>query len=461
MLTTTKGNSLLIERIYRMSSEAENQYVWIPPSYNTSHGPSLSTTASLAPDSEFEQNFARSAKWCPDGSLALAQCENRTFEILDLPPELLQLAFSQTEEPMTSLPSWPKHRVFPQAAPILDFIWYPRATPRDPASFCFVASVRESPVKLLDASTGRLRASYKIVDHRERQIAPHSMSFNGSADRLYCGFEDAIEVFDLNNPGEGTRLATTPSRKSRDGLKGIISALAFCPSYDPSSSMFAAGTLTPSSSVSPNIALFSEDTGGKPVGWIGDVKASVTQLAFNPMKPHVLYASFRRHGAIYGWDLRGDTSIPVQIFRPNGVGARPSTNQRIKFDIDLSGKWMSVGDQHGDVSFFDLDTPDSENVEGSDRALEADAVLRYTAHKDAVGSVAFHPLRPFLLSVSGSRHFDINSDINDQSSSSEEDEEEDQDPFEAKRTVVRKSRQRRQSSVRDSVIKLWNFEDAD
>ena len=58
---------------------------------------------------------------------------------------------------MTSLPSWPKHRVFPQAAPILDFIWYPRATPRDPASFCFVASVRESPVKLLDASTGRVR----------------------------------------------------------------------------------------------------------------------------------------------------------------------------------------------------------------------------------------------------------------------------------------------------------------
>ena len=110
MLTTTKGNSLLFERIHRMSSEAENQYVWIPPSYNTSHGPSLLTTASLAPDSEFEQNFARSAKWyvpiylkiyvlrqvirllmdaplfcrCPDGSLALAQCENRTFEILDL-----------------------------------------------------------------------------------------------------------------------------------------------------------------------------------------------------------------------------------------------------------------------------------------------------------------------------------------------------------------------------------------
>lgn len=38
--------------------------------------------------------------------------------------------------------------------------------------------------------------------------------------RLYCGFEDAIEVFDINCPGEGIRLATTPSKKSRDGLKG-------------------------------------------------------------------------------------------------------------------------------------------------------------------------------------------------------------------------------------------------
>lgn len=96
----------------------------------------------------------------------------------------------------------PKTGLFQRAAPILDFIWYPRATPRDTPSFCFVASVRESPVQLLDASDGRvskkmkpycaiggddrngqLRASYKIVDHRERQIAPHSLSFNFSADK--------------------------------------------------------------------------------------------------------------------------------------------------------------------------------------------------------------------------------------------------------------------------------------
>ena len=41
-------------------------------------------------------------------------------------------------------------------------------------------------------------------------------------DRIYCGFEDAIEVFDVHRPGndEGVRLHTTPSKKAKDGLKG-------------------------------------------------------------------------------------------------------------------------------------------------------------------------------------------------------------------------------------------------
>jgi telomerase Cajal body protein 1 len=38
--------------------------------------------------------------------------------------------------------------------------------------------------------------------------------------RLYCGFEDAIEEFDVSIPGEGTRLPTTPSKKTKEGLKG-------------------------------------------------------------------------------------------------------------------------------------------------------------------------------------------------------------------------------------------------
>lgn len=45
---------------------------------------------------------------------------------------------------------------FPQPSPVLDFVWYPFASHTNPASFCFLTSVRECPVKLLDAADGRV-----------------------------------------------------------------------------------------------------------------------------------------------------------------------------------------------------------------------------------------------------------------------------------------------------------------
>lgn len=141
---------------------------------------------------------------------------------------------------------------------------------------------------------------------------------------------------------------------------GIISALTFCPVYDPSYRLFAAGSLSPSSGNSSNIALFDEETGGRPVGWVGNIKASVMQvrspsrvealadlfmkLAFNPVKPHILYASFRRRDEIYAWDLRGDTVTPLQTFS-QGDGQVFDTNQKMKFDIDLGGNLLGVGGQ--------------------------------------------------------------------------------------------------------------------
>ncbi|KAG1837083.1 hypothetical protein F4604DRAFT_1910022, partial [Suillus subluteus] len=102
-------------------------------------------------------------------------------------------------------------RTFSQSSVVVNFAWYPGASSSNAPAYCFVASVRDCPVKLLDASDGRLRASYPIIDHRERFITPHSLAFNLTANKLYCGFEDAIEIFDIQQPGEGDRLPTTPS----------------------------------------------------------------------------------------------------------------------------------------------------------------------------------------------------------------------------------------------------------
>ncbi|KAI0712713.1 WD40-repeat-containing domain protein [Cerioporus squamosus] len=408
---------------------------------------------------------------CPDGSVALVQCEDGTFRFPELPTELLGISVDAT-----TLPPLPK--TLTQPSPILDYTWYPSATIRDPASFCFVAS-------LLDASDGRLRASYRIVDHRERQIAPHSVAFNIGANRLYCGFEDAIEVFDVHRPGEGTRLHTTPSKKSRDGLKGIISALAFAP--DMSSDLYAAGSFSPSAPSSSNIAIFSESSGEVPVMFVGaedqqvgagyGVRASVSQLMFNPARPYLLYASFRRVEPIYCWDLRGDVTRPIDIFTTlsptapiGGNVRRTSTNQRLRFDIDYGGKWLAVGDEDGGVSVYDLaaqtDTVAGENVPHTDSTPRNMPIMQYDGHHDAVGSVAFHPLRPLLLSVSGSRHFERSeSPMNDSSEESEDGHEDENSQSDeeapprdqAKSTIITINRQRLRPKSQDSSIKLWGF----
>ncbi|CAA7262292.1 unnamed protein product [Cyclocybe aegerita] len=387
-------------------TQMENQGTWMPPPYNLLTPPVKLSTAHVAKDPSVSSNFARLAKWSPDGSVFLAQCENRAFELFGMS---LNTKENQITQSMSTLP---------QASSILDFRWYPTASAHDPSSFCFVASVRECPVKLLDASDGRLRASYKIVDHRERQIAPHSLAFDLTAQKLYCGFEDAIEIFDLSRPGEGTRMHTTPSNKSKDGLKGIISALAFSPSYSTDESFYAAGSFTPSTN---NIAMFSDQQ-----------ETPLMFLQFNPTKPHLLYAAYRGSGtgSIYSWDVRSNVDAPLEILQtPASTNANSKSNQKFRFDVDIAGRMLGVGDQLGNVSIFDLESTNSEvdsnmrDIGMDDAPLVRQPTLVYKAHDDAVGSVAFHPYMPAILTTSGSRHFTNEYDKEEDSSESSEEED--------------------------------------
>lgn len=61
-------------------------------------------------------------------------------------------------------------RIYPQPAPVLDYIWYPTASLYDPATFCFVASVRECPIKLLDATDGRVSGKSYRRTGRQAQL---------------------------------------------------------------------------------------------------------------------------------------------------------------------------------------------------------------------------------------------------------------------------------------------------
>lgn len=318
-----------------------------------------------------------------------------------------------------------------------------------------MSSVRECPVKLLDASTGKLRASYRIVDHRERQIAPHSLAFTYSGERLYCGFEDAIEVFDVGCPGEGIRRHTSPSKKSKDGLKGIVSALAFSASHSVSDdAIFAAGSLTP---IPGNIALYS-DAGGEALMFLGGgPRAGVTQLQFNLYRPHMLYAGYRgnANGLIYSWDIRSRIDTPVAIYdaRPSGQSLdepSPASNQKLRFDMDIGGRFIGTGNWGGEVVLFNAEKVEAEleataeemAMEDGIPVLQIQPELRFKAHDDTVAAVTFQPWRAEMLTVSGSRHFDSGEEDEDTS-----DEDEDS-PHEAGRLGPK---------VLDNSIKLWSL----
>jgi telomerase Cajal body protein 1 len=76
----------------------------------------------------------------------------------------------------------------------------------------------------------------------------------------------------------------------------------------------------------------------------------------------MFYASFRRHSSIYSWDLRGSIESPAveYHYEPGFVGRSSSegvdfevetTNQRRRFDLDVGGRYLSVGDQVSRPSF--------------------------------------------------------------------------------------------------------------
>ncbi|ORY27763.1 hypothetical protein BCR39DRAFT_537048 [Naematelia encephala] len=294
------------------------------PVYNLAASPrELSRINVSELQSEVRDNFCRHARWCADGSSVLTISEDRIIRVFDTP----------TSSDNVAGPSVSSPRTFAQPDAIHATAWFPSATVLASETFCFAASIRDTPVRLVDATDGRIRATYPIIDHRERMIAPHSLAWNPTATKLYCGHESAIEVLDIASPGEaGERWKTSYTRKEKGNQKGIISTLAFCPDY---SGLFAAG------SFAGNVSLYSEDTGSTAVAHLEGIKGGgVTQVAFHPLSPQTLFVASRRCNVIQVFDTRNPSSGPFMEIERKGM-----SNQRIWFDVDPWGRYLASGDE--------------------------------------------------------------------------------------------------------------------
>lgn len=372
------------------------------------------------------QDFYRRAFWAPDGSAILAITE------------------SQQKHVFASSPSGKVERTVElrSPTPLLDAIWYLMPATAQPdeqregspmtATWCFAESHRDLPVRLTASNDGRSRASYSIMNHVEKFVGPHSLAFSPDLSRLYCGLYSALAVFPLSRPGLNTHahVPLIPGKRSIDGQRGIVSALAVTthPSY-PGHDLVAVGTFSGTIGIySFDPAMFPEPTEHtathaeatateEPLaqsaclaGWREIEGDGVTQLKFHPLTPYVLFVTSRRSNYIYVYDIRylmGDTSrwsfrplrqAAVDVRTGHLLAKLPRTgvgsHQRLYFDVDWAGRWLASGDVAGNVHLWRIDTgrftdqtePDAEaSSEGG--SLDRVPDLTWHAHQGGLGFV--------------------------------------------------------------------------
>ncbi|KAI9630221.1 hypothetical protein KEM48_014144 [Puccinia striiformis f. sp. tritici PST-130] len=180
------------------------------PSYRIQFDPSQSlikqaTTKTIR--SNFPSNLLRVAKWSSDGSTVLTEAEDRTIRLFMSSDCDTQV--SCDDNPHRSS-SWEPTADFPMADALLSTCWFPYSSITIP-----VGTVSWSLSRTIQSIfLTRIRASYPIVDHRERMVAPHSMLFSDDGTTLFAGFDSAIEIFDVSRPGE----AGEDIRQSHPGM---------------------------------------------------------------------------------------------------------------------------------------------------------------------------------------------------------------------------------------------------
>ncbi|RKO91204.1 WD40-repeat-containing domain protein, partial [Blyttiomyces helicus] len=291
-----------------------------------------------------------------------------------------------------------------EAEAVYDYCWYPHMNSGDQATCCFLSSTREHPVHLWDAYTGLRRCTYAAFDHMDQICAPNSVAFNLDGTQIYCGFKNLIQIFHTDRPGrDSVRRPTTPNKRSREGQKGLVSAITFNPDR---SGMYAVGTF------SGSVGLYDEKN-NELLYLLTDLKMKgVTQIEFSP-DGRFLYSASRKSDQILCWDIR-NTGAVISRFARDG-----DTNQRLGFSLDPSGQFLSTGDQKGQVLVYDACA-----------TSEPEPLATFEAHKDAVSSAMFHPYMPLLATCSGQRRrlrwttgngFAVSADSEEESDDSDDD----------------------------------------
>ncbi|XP_042368508.1 telomerase Cajal body protein 1 [Plectropomus leopardus] len=331
-------------------------------------------TGSWTEFSNFPENYLKGCKWAPDGSCILTNSADNVLRVYNLPPEIYSYNWDL-------LPEMSPVLRMAEGDTIYDYCWFPKMNSLD-ADTCFLASSsRDNPVHVWDAFYGEVRASFRPYNHLDELTAAHSLCFSPDGSQLYCGFDKTVRVFHTERPGRDCEERPTVVKKQ--GQSGIIS----CFGFSPCQSVYACG------SYSRCAGLYSCQDGTLLALLPTRHHGGLTHLLFSP-DGNYLYTGGRKDPEILCWDLREPGKVVFSLKR------NVDTNQRIYFDLDLSGRYLLSGDTEGVVSVWDTLTA---SPDGNEELLQPQ--LRFQAHWDCTNGISIHPFMPLLATSSGQRQF--------------------------------------------------------
>ena len=294
---------------------------------------------------------------------------------------------------------------------IYDMEWYPGMNSGEPSTCCFLSTSRDNPVHVWDAFTGHLRAAYCAYTDAEELDAAYSICFDRltPSNKLYCGFNNCIRIYDVERPGRQHAVLKTFKRAhgQSTGQRGIVSCAAINPDK---SGLLAAGTY------SRNIGLY-DTLSGKLLYNLQGHRGGVTQVNWGPEGCY-LYSGARKDDEILCWDVRGSGDALFRL--PRAV----RTNQRVQFSVDQSGsRLITPSQEDGTSGASDCDCEGGgSGVEGGRAGgvhSGARGQLRIfdlctgsfltsaSLPTGALCGVQLHPFHQVIAAIAGQRNFDL------------------------------------------------------
>ncbi|XP_069015314.1 telomerase Cajal body protein 1 [Embiotoca jacksoni] len=331
-------------------------------------------TGSWTEYSNLPENYLKGCKWAPDGSCILTNSADNVLRVYNLPPEIYSYNWDL-------LPEMSPVLRMAEGDTVYDYCWYPKMNSLEPDTCFLASSSRDNPVHVWDAFYGEVRASFRPYNHLDELTAAHSLCFSPDGAQLYCGFDKMVRVFYTERPGRDCEERPTVVKKQ--GQSGIIS----CFGFSPCQSVYACG------SYSRCAGLYSCQDGTLLALLPTRHHGGLTHLLFSP-DGNYLYTGGRKDPEILCWDLREPGKVVFSLKR------NVSTNQRIYFDLDQSGRYLLSGDTEGVVSVWDTQTAPPD---GNEKLLQPQ--LRLQAYWDCTNGISIHPFMPLLATSSGQRQF--------------------------------------------------------